>query len=219
MLANLPKQLPIFPLSGALLLPRGQLPLNVFEPRYLTMIEDALGQGRSIGMIQPCHDVPDPVPDSINIYSVGCMGRIVEFRELDDGRFMVTLAGVSRFKVINELDIERGYRRAVVEYEAYSGDLSEHQDPVDRELLLHQLRNFLDITAHDGNEMLDVNWDALEQAPDEDLVNALSMLGPFEAREKQALLEAVSLTERAETLITMMSMASHGHDDGSQGHA
>jgi uncharacterized protein len=219
MLPNLPKELALFPLSGALLLPRGQLPLNIFEPRYLTMIEDALGKGRVIGMIQPCHDVPDPVPDSINIYSVGCMGRIVEFRELDDGRFLVTLAGVSRFKVMSELAIERGYRRALVDYKPYVGDLKEEQDPVDRELLLHQLKSFLDITAFDGKEMMDVNWDALEQAPDEDLVNALSMLGPFEAREKQALLEAISLTERADTLITMMSMASHGHDDGSQGHA
>jgi len=219
MVPNLPKELAIFPLSGALLLPRGQLPLNVFEPRYLTMVEDALGTGRAIGMIQPCHDVPDPVPDSIEIYTVGCMGRIVEFRELDDGRFMVTLAGVSRFKVMSELEIERGYRRCIADYAPYASDLSEKQDPVDRELLLYQLRNFLDVTAHDGTEMMDVNWDALEQAPDEDLVNALSMLGPFEAREKQALLEAVSLTERADTLITMMSMASHGHDDGSQGHA
>lgn len=219
MVPNLPEELPLFPLSGALLLPRGQLPLNIFEPRYLTMIEDSLGKGRAIGMIQPCHSVPDPVPDSIDLYSVGCMGRIVEFRELDDGRFMVSLAGVSRFKVLNELDIERGYRRGIVDYTPYAGDLSEKQDPVDRELLLYQLRSFLDMGGPGGMEMMDVNWDALEHAPDEDLVNALSMLGPFEAREKQALLEAISLTERAQTLITMMSMASHGPDDGSQGHA
>lgn len=211
-----PEILPLFPLNGALLLPRGQLPLNIFEPRYLTLIEDALANGRMIGMIQPCHDVPDPVPDATAIYTVGCMGKIVEFRELEDGRFLVTLAGIMRFKVLEELEIERGYRRAKVNYKPYQVDLTEKQSPVDREMLLHGLRNFLDLT---GPEMIDVNWDALEDAPDEDLVNALCMLGPFEAREKQALLEAVSLTERAETLITMMSMASMSHEDGSSGHA
>jgi len=218
MLHDFPDTLPLFPLNGALLLPRGQLPLNVFEPRYLTLVEDALANGRMIGMIQPCHDVPDPVPDATKIYSVGCMGKIVEFRELEDGRFLITLAGISRFKVIEELEIERGYRRASVDYKPYQIDLVEEQAPVNREALLNGLRSFLDLSGPDGPEMLDVNWDALEDAPDEDLVNALAMLGPFEDREKQALLEAVSLTERAETLITMMSMASLGQDDGS-GHA
>ncbi|WP_135081730.1 LON peptidase substrate-binding domain-containing protein [Terasakiella sp. SH-1] len=215
----LPETLPLFPLSGALLLPRGQLPLNVFEPRYLTMVEDALGVGRAIGMIQPCHDVPDPIPDSTAIYTVGCMGKIVEFRELEDSRFLVTLAGITRFKVKEELEIERGYRRATVDYSPFKVDLSENQAPVDREALLDGLRHFLDLNALGGQEMMDVNWDALEQAPDEDLVNALSMLGPFEPREKQALLEAVSLTARAETLITMMSMAALANEDGSSGHA
>ncbi|SCA57234.1 ATP-dependent protease La domain protein LonD [Candidatus Terasakiella magnetica] len=215
----LPETLPLFPLTGALLLPRGQLPLNIFEPRYLTMIEDALGVGRMIGMIQPCHDVPDPIPDSTAIYSVGCLGKIVEFRELEDSRFLVTLAGISRFKVEEELEIERGYRRAAVDYSAYKVDLSEQQPPVNRDALIKGLRHFLDLNGPGGQEMMDVNWDALEQAPDEDLVNALSMLGPFEPREKQALLEAVSLTQRAETLITMMSMAALSHEDGSSGHA
>ncbi len=215
----LPETLPLFPLNGALLLPRGQLPLNIFEPRYLTMVEDALAVGRAIGMIQPCHDVPDPVPDSVDIYSVGCMGKIVEFRELEDGRFLISLAGISRFKVVEELEVERGYRRAQVNYKPFGIDLSEQQSTVDRDRLLMGLRQFLDLTGPDAQEMMDVNWEALEQAPDEDLVNALSMLGPFEPREKQALLEAVSLTERAQTLITMMSMAALGHEDGSSGHA
>ncbi|MDV7339747.1 LON peptidase substrate-binding domain-containing protein [Terasakiella sp. A23] len=216
----LPETLPLFPLNGALLLPRGQLPLNIFEPRYLTMFEDALGAGRMIGMIQPCHDVPDPVPDSCAIYGVGCMGKVVEFRELEDGRFLVTLAGVTRFKVVEELEVERGYRRALVDFTPYKKvDLQEDKSTVDREALLDGLRQFLDLTGPNAQEMLDVNWDALEQAPDEDLVNALSMLGPFEAREKQALLEAITLTQRAQTLITMMSMAALGQEDGSSGHA
>jgi len=219
MISKMPETLSLFPLNGALLLPRGQLPLNVFEPRYLTMVEDALGAGRYIGMIQPRHDVPDPVPDATRIYSVGCMGKIVEFRELDDGRFLVTLAGISRFKVEEELQIERGYRHARVDFGPYKVDRTEEQSPVNREMLLEGLRNFLDLSGPDGPEMLDVNWEALEGAPDEDLVNALAMLGPFEAREKQALLEAVSLTERAQTLITMMSMAALGYEDGSSGHA
>ncbi len=212
----LPEILPLFPLNGALLLPRGQLPLNIFEPRYLTMIEDALGNGRVIGMIQPCHDVPDPVPDATAIYGVGCMGKIVEFRELEDGRFLVTLAGVCRFRLEEELEIERGYRRGQVNFKPFQVDMGEDKSSVNREALLEGLRSFLDLT---GPEMIDVNWDALNEAPDEDLVNALAMLGPFEAREKQALLEAVSLTERAETLITMMSMAAMSHEDGSSGHA
>ena len=216
---SLPETLPLFPLSGALLLPRGQLPLQVFEPRYLTMVEDALGQGRMIGMIQPCHDVPDPIPDATAIYGVGCMGKIVEFREMEDGRFLISLAGISRFKVLEELEIERGYRRARADYKTYKHDLVENKTTVDRERLLSGLKRFLDLGGMGGQEMMDVNWDALEQAPDEDLVNALSMLGPFETREKQALLEAVTLTERAQTLITMMSMAAMSHEDGSSGHA
>lgn len=216
----LPETLPLFPLNGALLLPRGQLPLNIFEPRYLTMVEDALGVGRAIGMIQPCYDVPDPVPDSCALYGVGCMGKIVDFREMEDGRFLITLAGVTRFKVVEELEIECGYRRALVDYTPYQKvDLDEDKSEVNRDALLEGLRNFLDISGPNAQDMLDVNWDALEQAPDEDLVNALAMLGPFEAREKQALLEAITLTQRAQTLITMMSMAALGHEEGSSGHA
>ena len=119
--------------------------------------------------------------------------------------------------MVEELEVERGYRRAQVDYKPFGIDLSEQQSTVDRDRLLMGLRQFLDLTGPDAQEMLDVNWEALEQAPDEDLVNALAMLGPFEPREKQALLEAVSLTERAQTLITMMSMAALGHEDGSSG--
>lgn len=216
---NLPKVLPLFPLNGALLLPRGQMPLNIFEPRYLTMIEDALGLGRVIGMVQPCVDVPDPVPDSTKIYQIGCMGRIVEFRELDDGRFLISLAGVCRFKILEEQPIIRGYRSAEVDYKPYQVDLIENTDQIDRDLLMKTLRQYLDIASLEGPGGMDINWDALDQAPNEDLVNALAMLGPFEPREKQALLEAKTLTERAKTLITMMSMASMVQDDGSSGHA
>ncbi len=215
----LPETLPLFPLSGALLLPRGHLPLNIFEPRYLTMIEDALGKGRVIGIIQPCHDVPDPIPDATQLYTVGCMGRIVEFRELEDSRFMISLAGISRFRLVEELASERGYRQAHVDFQPFKIDLNENRETVDRESLLGGLRHFLNLNGVGHRDLLDLNWDALEQAPDEDLVNALCMLGPFEAREKQALLEAVSLTERAETLITMMSMVALSHEDGSSGHA
>jgi Lon protease-like protein len=215
----LPENLALFPLNGALLLPRGQMPLNIFEPRYLTMVEDALGQGRMIGMIQPSIEVSDPVPDACSLYKVGCAGKIVEFRELEDSRFLISLAGICRFKVVEELENDRGYRRAAVDYDPYKIDLNDNPSTVDRDRLLQVLRQYLDLSGVGAQDMMDVNWDALEQAPDEDLVNALSMLGPFEPREKQALLEAITLHERAQTLITMMSMATLAHEDGSSGHA
>lgn len=212
----LPNQLALFPLSGALLLPRGQLPLNIFEPRYLTMVEDALGQGRMIGMVQPRVDGPQPLPDSAALYSVGCAGKITEFREMDDGRFLIGLSGVHRFQIISEKTGERGYRQAEVDYGAYRIDAGEDTSVLNREALIQSLRDFLDLATPD---MLEVNWKTLEDAPDEDLVNALSMLGPFEVREKQALLEALTISERAQTLMAIMSMAARGGEEGSSGHA
>jgi len=213
---NLPDILPIFPLSGALVLPGGQLPLNVFEPRYLTMVEDALGQGRYIGMIQPRGDTPQPTPDSIDLYDIGCMGKITEFREMNDGRFLIALTGVQRFKILSEIPIERGYRRALVDWAPYRIDAGEDKSVLDREALIAALQDFLDLA---GPDQIEVNWKTLEDAPDEDLVNALSMLGPFEVREKQALLEALTISERAQVLMAIMSMTARGGEDGSSGHA
>jgi len=122
----LPEVLPIFPLPGVLLLPRGRLPLNIFEPRYLTMTADALGEGRMIGMVQPVHPEPGPVSDSAAIYSTGCAGRIVTFAETDDGRYLITLAGISRFRVVRELEIQRGYRRVLARYDEFRRQARHH---------------------------------------------------------------------------------------------
>lgn len=219
MTPTLPTYIPIFPLEGALLLPRTQMPLNIFEPRYLTMVEDALGKGRLFGMIQPREESDGPTPDEIPIYNVGCMGRIVEFREMDDGRFLIGIEGVCRFRVVSEQLDPRGYRMAEVSFDDFRHDLGEDKSEVDRAALFEGLHRFLDLAAEEGTEAMEVNWEALKQAPDEDLINALSMLGPFEPREKQALLEAELLSHRAEMLITMMSMAYMGTDDGTSGTA
>lgn len=214
--SKLPRIIPIFPLYGALLLPRGQLPLNIFEPRYLQMFEDSLAGGRMIGMVQPMHKESDPISDTAKLFSVGCIGKIVEFRELEDGRIFINLQGISRFRTVRELPIERGYRRIQAEFTDFiSTDLLPQEASIDREGLLTALRQFLSATVDGTGERIDVNWAALNQADDEDLVNALAMLGPFEAREKQALLESPNLESRCELLATIMSMAALEEEGGS----
>lgn len=201
---DLPEILPIFPLTGALLLPRGHLPLNVFEPRYLYLAEDALGSGRMIGLVQPVAPESDPVADSAPVYGIGCSGRIVSFSETDDGRFLLTLLGVARFRILNELEIVRGYRRAAVGYDSFLGDLEE--DPgaaTDRPRLLAVLRAFFDLKE------IDADWTAIDDAPDEALINSLAMICPFEPSEKQALLESPGLVERSALLTTLMEMDVH----------
>ncbi len=198
---RLPASIPIFPLAGALLLPRGHLPLNIFEPRYLTMIEDALAADRMIGMIQPDETAP-PLAGEPGVFAVGCAGRIVNFEETEDGRFLITLKGVSRFQVGEELATTRGYRKAVTEWTGFAGDLAP-EDPVeiDRTALMDALRAYFKLQG------IKANWDALSETPDERLVTSLSMICPFEPSEKQALLEAPGLFERAEILKTLVQMA------------
>ena len=195
----LPASLPIFPLPGALLLPGGRLPLNIFEPRYLNMVRDAIAGPRLIGMIQPSTDSEDP--GSAETYKTGCAGRIVAFQETEDGRFLITLAGLIRFDVASELPLEEGYRRVEPEFERFRDDLAEDTDEIDREGLLEALRGYFDVSGLDGD------WAAVEKAGDEALVTSLAMACPFDPPEKQALLEAMTLGERAETLITLLRMA------------
>lgn len=201
---NLPEVLPIFPLSGVLLLPRGHLPLNIFEPRYLNMIEDSLGSGRMIGLIQPVEPQSDPLSDTAAVYEVGCSGRIISFAETDDSRYMITLVGISRFSYGIEMETARGYRRAAAGYESFLGDLEE--DPgaaTDRPRLIEVLRAYFDLRD------IDADWAAIDDAPDEALVNSLAMACPFEPREKQALLECPGLAERSALLTALMEMAVH----------
>ncbi|MEQ8604900.1 MAG: LON peptidase substrate-binding domain-containing protein [Marivibrio sp.] len=198
---QLPPTLPVFPLDGVLLLPRGMLPLNIFEPRYLNMIEDALKSDRMIGMIQPSAPAArsDKEPP---LYETGCAGRIVAFEETDDGRFLISLKGVARFHVTEELATTRGYRRVRPDWAGFETDLEEApHGAVARDKLFKSLRAFFKA------QEIEASWDALNETPDERLVNSLAMICPFEASEKQALLEADSVAKRAEVLTALVEMA------------
>lgn len=197
--ADLPVAIPVFPLPGALLLPRGQMPLNIFEPRYLEMIDDSLRSGhRLIGMIQPdtAHPGPDDRP---NLYKIGCAGRITQFAETGDGRYLIQLTGVCRFRVDHELSVMTAYRQCRAAYEPFADDFiaRKGEDDVDRKALLVALKDFLQANN------LKADWEGIEKAPNEALVNALAMMSPYGPAEKQALLEAPDLKTRAEILIAV----------------
>jgi Lon protease-like protein len=197
--SDLPPIIPVFPLPGALLLPRGQLPLNIFEPRYLAMIDDSLRDGhRLIGMIQP--DVAHPEQqEKPHLYKVGCVGRITQIAETGDGRYVLQLTGVSRFYAEEELTVQTAYRQCRVSYRPYADDFipRKGEEAVDRESLLKALSDFLN--AND----LKADWDGIKNAPNEALVNALAMMSPYGSAEKQALLEAPDLKTRAEILVAL----------------
>ena len=196
---DLPGTIPVFPLPGALLLPRGQMPLNIFEPRYLAMIDDALRDGRRlIGMIQPEVAQADAV-DKPPLYKIGCAGRITQLAESGDGRYLIELTGVARFRVEEELTVATAYRQCRVNFLPFADDFvaRKGENEVDRKALLAALRHFL--KAND----LKADWEGIEKAPNEALVNALSMMSPYGSAEKQALLEAPDLKTRAEILIAI----------------
>jgi uncharacterized protein len=196
---DLPKVLPVFPLPGALLLPRGQMPLNIFEPRYLAMVDDALRDGhRLIGMIQP--DVAQRGDDARPpLYKIGCVGRITQLAESGDGRYLIELTGVARFQIEQELKVATLYRQTRVTYAPFADDFvaRKGEDAVDRDAVLAALRGFLDANN------LNADWDGIDKAPNEALVNALSMMSPYGPAEKQALLEAPDLKTRAEILVAI----------------
>jgi Lon protease-like protein len=196
---DLPEVIPVFPLPGALLLPRGQLPLNIFEPRYIAMIDDSLRDGhRLIGMIQPDEAHPFNV-EKPHLYRVGCVGRITQIAETGDGRYVLQLTGVARFHVEEELTGETAYRRCRVSYAPYAADFiaREGEEAVDRQELLKALAAFLKANN------LKADWEGIEKAPNEALVNALAMMSPYGPAEKQALLEAPDLKSRAEVLVAL----------------
>jgi Lon protease-like protein len=208
--ADLPPVIPVFPLPGALLLPRGQLPLNIFEPRYLEMIDDAFRDShRLIGMIQPDPAHPGP-EDKPALFKVGCVGRITQIAETGDGRYVLQLTGVSRFRIEQELDVITGYRQCRVSYAPFANDFvaRKGEDEVDRKALLESLSAFLKANN------LKTDWEGVENAPNEALVNALAMMSPYGPAEKQALLEAPDLKTRAELLvaITEIELAKKGTD-------
>jgi len=200
---DLAEVIPVFPLAGALLLPRGQMPLNIFEPRYLEMIDDALRlTHRLIGMIQPDTAHPGPEESRPHLFRVGCVGRITQFAESGDGRYLIQLTGIVRFRVLEELVVPTPYRQCRVFYNDFIDDFTARKGEaaVDRKSLLQALKQFLE--AND----LKADWDGIENAPNEALVNALAMMSPYGSAEKQALLEAPDLKSRAEMLIAMTEM-------------
>ncbi|HJS60772.1 MAG TPA: LON peptidase substrate-binding domain-containing protein [Pseudolabrys sp.] len=196
---EMPGVIPVFPLPGALLLPRGQMPLNIFEPRYLAMVDDALRDGhRLIGMIQP--DVAHAgSTDKPSLYKIGCVGRITQLAESGDGRYLIELTGVARFRIEEELKVATPYRQCRVTYAPFADDFvaRKGENAVNRAALLAALTDFL--KAND----LKADWEGIERAPNEALVNALSMMSPYGTAEKQALLEAPDLKTRAEVLIAI----------------
>lgn len=196
---SLPSRFPIFPLRGALLLPGGNLPLNIFEPRYLQMVRDAMNTDRVIGMVQPRADGEPAVLD--DLYRTGCIGRITNFEETDDGRFLITLTGVCRFDIHEELPLGTPYRQVVGDFARWRQDLCPPAAPESlKGDLLEVLRGFFD------RHGIEADWDAIEAAPMAGLVTSLSMICPFEPEEKQALLEAVDIGEQARLLIALMRM-------------
>jgi Lon protease-like protein len=197
---DLPAVIAVFPLPGALLLPRGQMPLNIFEPRYLAMIDDAMRSGmRVIGMIQPDAVHPGPDPNKPQLFRVGCVGRITQFAESGDGRYLVQLTGVARFGVEEELAVGTPYRQCRVTYQPFADDFiaRKGEQDVDRKAVLRTLADFLKANN------LKADWGGIENAPNEALVNALAMMSPYGPAEKQALLEAPDLKTRAEILVAV----------------
>jgi len=196
----LPTILPIFPLTGVLLLPRGRLPLNIFEPRYLAMTRDALAGDRLIGMVQPSD--PGASGDNPPVYPTGCAGRITSFAETEDERFLITLTGTCRFRIRDELPLLEGYRRVVPEWSGFARDLDSEDKPAfDRERLMRGLKGYFQ------QHQISADWGAINSVPGERLVTSVAMVCPFEPSEKQALLEASDLNERARLLTAIVEMA------------
>ena len=198
---DLPDQIPLFPLPGALMLPRARLPLNIFEPRYLAMLDDVLKTPhRLIGMIQPMHDTTE------RLHAIGCAGRVTTFNETEDNRYMITLTGISRFRLGALQEGFTPYIRARVDWAGFERDLgpTESDARFDREPFLDILARYLDLAE------LRTDWDSLKEADDELLINSLAMLLPLGTEDKQALLEAPSLSTRRETLVALMEFALAG---------
>ncbi|WP_108261662.1 LON peptidase substrate-binding domain-containing protein [Mangrovicoccus ximenensis] len=206
--ADLPSTLPVFPLPGALLLPRARLPLHIFEPRYLAMLDDTLKTShRLIGMIQPSEA---PGGKEKGLHAIGCAGRVTGFSETEDGRYMITLSGISRFRIRSEASGFTAYRRMDVSWEGFGRDLGAVEtDPgFDRGCFLDLLGRYFEQSG------LSTDWDSLKEAENELLINSLSMLCPFDPEDKQALLEAPSLQTRRETLVTLIEFALRGGGQG-----
>ncbi len=223
-IGDLPTSLPVFPLTGALLLPRGRLPLNIFEPRYLAMIDDALAaRDRLIGMIQPRQPGGEGMtradgltPPPTALYGTGCAGRLVSFSETEDGRYVIALQGLCRFDIAEELTTTRGYRRVVPDFARWQADLTPEEGATvgafDRDRLLRGLR------AYFAARNIPADWNAVAETPDERLITTLAMLCPFAPQEQQALLEYPTTVERGRAMIALIEMGLAGSGDKSARH-
>jgi uncharacterized protein len=208
-LEDLPEEFPIFPLGGALLLPRGRLPLNIFEPRYLAMVEDSLAAGRMFGMVQPDPRLPRG-ENGPGVYRTGCLGRLTSFSETDDGRFLITLSGLIRFSIVEEIEGRRGYRRVRGAFAGFAADLdpAEPDLELDRPRLLDALKRYFQVAG------VEANWEAIGAMADPALVVTLGMACPFTPEEKQALLEAPTQAERARVLLALLEINAFSADPG-----
>lgn len=203
---NLPATVPVFPLSGVLLLPGGVLPLNIFEPRYIAMVDDVLAGDRLVGMGQP----QDPGDQGARprLYNIGCAGRITSFEETDDGRYLITLSGVCRFGLGEEISTARGYRRFDVDWSRYRPDMEPEADlRVDHERLHRALKTYF------KRQGISANWETIENTPDARLITSLAMICPFAPTEKQAILEAPSAQSRADTVLSLLEISAFDPPD------
>ena len=200
--ADLPASIPVFPLAGALLLPRCQLPLNIFEPRYLQMVDDVLRGGRIVGLVQP-NERTEASDDKPALMHVGCAGRLTSYTETQDGRTLVTLTGIARFRIASELETMTPYRQCAVDWAEFADDLKPEfgAESVSRERLLDILKQYLDTHG------LQADWRTIKLSTNETLVNSLSLISPYGPREKQALLEARTLEDRNQMLIALTEVA------------
>lgn len=211
LLDELPEEFPVFPLGGALLLPGGHLPLNIFEPRYLALVEDALAEGRYFGMVQPDKRLARGETGP-GLFRIGCLGRITSFAEAEDNRYIITLTGVIRFTIVEETEMRRGYRRVQAGLSGFAPDMRAPEGvmPFPRQMLLDALRRYFETAG------VDANWDAIADMPDAALVTSLCMACPFTVEEKQALLEARDSITRAEALRVLLEIDSFDKGDGSE---
>ncbi|MEQ1617137.1 MAG: LON peptidase substrate-binding domain-containing protein [Terricaulis sp.] len=201
--ADLPQTIPLFPLAGAILMPRGVIAFNIFEPRYLNMVDDVLGGDRVIGLIQPTTGEEDA--HSPTLVEIGTAGRITAFTETEDGRYLITLTGICRFEFEREFDTGAAYRQAIVSYDSFAGDFVQARgERIDRDSLVKTLKRYANLHG------FQVDWDSVEQAPTETIINVAAQICPFDSGAKQALLEAVTLEERERTLIALLEWDAAG---------
>ena len=203
---KLPEKIPVFPLSNFIIFPKTTVPLNIFEPRYIEMIDDAMKENRMIGMIQPKNSTQN-IP---KLYNVGCVGKITSFNETEDGRYLILLSGISRFKIIKELETKKTYRKFAINFEDFLDDLNEKNEEIkfsDLELIFNNLKSFF---IKQGYK---INWKDLEKQSLDQTINTLAMASPFSLEEKQVLLEAINIYDRKEKLNQILSTYSFDNFD------